>query len=609
MVKLKSRWQDTVSIFQERMKLLRLSQKERRKIATLRVNAATLYALKRSDRYSMFVKSMRGKMGILSITAISKGTRNMNYYYHYYMSHYNARKRVYTRRQISRQLAQKLRIERWTKRYTALRREKRERWMWMRGPGVHYMEDLPFAWKDVTLTEPSHASWFDAEGYPLTSRDPETGRFVNPWLSESSNGENGVKNFLKWKVGGALSRFVDAFDSSTSKNRGISQYGIAEVSEQNTQSANPNTHQNQTLTTVEEDEITHHDETIRLTWIGHSTTLVTFPGNFTLLTDPHFHNYAGPVRRMAPPALGIADLPEIVDCVLISHDHMDHLNYWSILELIDSNIVRFWIVPLGVKSWLMDKAGIYPENIVELEWWQSVRLSKQVGGKYSNVVELSRAYDRATGKHMDRNKTRAADSDKDELLITCAPAQHWCSRTPFDRNTRLWCSFSVHATPAHSELRREQGVPHIHSFYFAGDTGLPTNFPLHHQIGDRLGPFDLSAIPIGAYKPEWFMRESHCTPTEAVKIHQAIRSKRSVAIHYDTFELADEPREEPPKLLLAEVGRVNYDILRVAADVVEVADGIGITAAQMLLKKEGASPPFVDFAIIKQGESIESLPM
>jgi hypothetical protein len=60
---------------------------------------------------------------------------------------------------------------------------------------------------------------------------------------------------------------------------------------------------------------------------------------------------------------------------------MDHLNYWSILELIDSNKVRFWIVPLGVKSWLMDKAGIYPENDVELEWWQSVRLSKRVGGK------------------------------------------------------------------------------------------------------------------------------------------------------------------------------------------------------------------------------------
>jgi N-acyl-phosphatidylethanolamine-hydrolysing phospholipase D len=527
------------------------------------------------------------------------------------MSHYNARKRVYTRRQISRQLAQKLRIEKWTKRYTTLRREKSERWMWMRGPAIHYKEDLPFAaWKDVTLTEPSHASWFDTEGYPLTSRDPETGRFVNPWLSESSNGENGLSNFLRWKVGGAWSRFIDAFNSTSSNNLGTSQDGIAEASERNTQLVtNPNICQYQTLATVEEDQITNHDETIRLTWIGHSTTLVTFPGNFTILTDPHFHNYAGPVRRTIPPALSVADLPEIVDCVLISHDHMDHLNYWSILELIDSNKVTFWIVPLGVKSWLMDKAGIYPENIVELEWWQSVRLSKRVGGKYSNVVELSRAYDRVTGKCMERKRPPAADHDKDELLITCAPAQHWCSRTPFDRNTRLWCSFAVHATPALAAepLRRQRVPQHIHSFYFAGDTGLPTNFPLHHQIGDRLGPFDLSAIPIGAYKPEWFMRESHCTPAEAVKIHQAIRSKRSVAIHYDTFDLADEPRDEPPKLLLSEVDRVNDDILRVAADVVEVADGIGITATQLLEKNAGVSPPLVDFAIIKHGHSIESL--
>jgi hypothetical protein len=171
------------------------------------------------------------------------------------------------------------------------------------------MEDLPFAWKDVTLTEPSHASWFDAEGYPLTSRDPETGRFVNPWLSESSNGENGVKNFLKWKIGGALSRFVEAFSNSTSNKHGTSQDGIAEASDPNTQSAaNQNTSHYQTLTTVEEDQITHQDEAIRLTWIGHSTTLVTFPGKFTILTDPHFHNYAGPVRRTAPPALGVADL-------------------------------------------------------------------------------------------------------------------------------------------------------------------------------------------------------------------------------------------------------------------------------------------------------------
>jgi L-ascorbate metabolism protein UlaG (beta-lactamase superfamily) len=243
------------------------------------------------------------------------------------------------------------------------------------------------------------------------------------------------------------------------------------------------------------------------------------------------------------------------------------------------------------------------------------------------VVELVRAFDEVTGQHPKDGEEKARVlPDKNELVITCAPAQHWCSRSPFDRNQRLWCSFSVHATPALAETG--QRAPRTHSFYFAGDSGLPTDFPLHHQIGDRLGPFDISAIPIGAYEPEWFMRESHCNPAEAVKIHQAIRSRRSVAVHFDTFDLADEPREEPPTLLLAEVERVNEDILNMAAEVVAVADIVGIAAAQLgkeIMKDAtslaeqlvagkrneeliGILPPLVDFAVIKRGQSIESLP-
>jgi N-acyl-phosphatidylethanolamine-hydrolysing phospholipase D len=464
-----------------------------------------------------------------------------------------------------------------------------------------------------------------------------------------------LKNFLRWKLGGAWSRFLEAV--GLSNNPALCQGDVCETKEK--------THDVKTLTRVKiaksSDSMNLHEsstasdgksyqisttggqsahEAIRLTWIGHSTTVVTFPGDFTILTDPHFSNYAGPVRRTAPPAFGVADLPEVVDCVLISHDHMDHLDYWSILELIDSKKVSFWVVPLGIKSWLMDKAGISSENIVELEWWQGVRLSKPLGGKHSNrdipernlpeVVELVRAFDEVTGQHPKDGEEKARVlPDKNELVITCAPAQHWCSRSPFDRNQRLWCSFSVHATPALAESG--QRAPRTHSFYFAGDSGLPTDFPLHHQIGDRLGPFDISAIPIGAYEPEWFMRESHCNPAEAVKIHQAIRSRRSVAVHFDTFDLADEPRDEPPTLLLAEVERVNEDILNMAAEVVAVADIVGIAAAQLgkeIMKDAdvatslaeqlvagkrneeliGMIPPLVDFAVIKRGQSIESLP-
>ncbi|KAL3763588.1 hypothetical protein ACHAW5_009589 [Stephanodiscus triporus] len=632
------------------MKLLRHIQKVQRKLVKLRANAVRISMMKRSDKYSLFVKNMRGKVGNLSSNAISNGKRNI-------ISHYNAKKRVYVRQKIARQLARKVAMESLKKRYTL----RKSRWGWLRGSVIDTTTAITTTrvnttWRGITLTEPSHKSWFDNEGYPLTSRDPETGRYVNPWLSESSNGENGLKKFLRWKLGGAWSRFLKA--TGLSSNRALCQDVVRETKGNAhivetlmtdkfiKSSASMNLSDSSTAPDVEfyqastiSDQGTH--EALRLTWIGHSTTIVTFPGDFTIITDPHFSNYAGPIRRTAPPAFGVADLPEVVDCALISHDHMDHLDYWSILELVDSNKVSFWIAPLGIKSWLMDKAGISPENIVELEWWQGARLSKPLGRKHPNtnipeknlpeLVELVRAFDEEVSEQhpKDRKKKTQILSDKNELVITCAPAQHWCSRSPFDRNQRLWCSFSVHARPALAEPG--QRAPHTHSFYFAGDTGLPTEFPLHHQIGDRLGPFDLSAIPIGAYEPEWFMRESHCNPAEAVKIHQAIRSRRSVAVHFDTFDLANEPRDEPPKLLLAEVGRVNEDILRMAAEVVAVADVVGIPAAQLgkeIMKDEvvstsyveqaaagktneeviGMLPPLVDFAVIKQGQSIESLP-
>jgi N-acyl-phosphatidylethanolamine-hydrolysing phospholipase D len=637
-VKLKTRWQDTILVFRERMKIMRQIQKEQRKLAKLRANAARISVIK-SDNYSIFVKNIRGRVGHLSSIAISNGKRNI-------ISHYNAKKRVYLRQKTARQLARKVVVEGWKERYTL----RESRWGWLRGNAID--NTTTTTWWGVTLTEPSHASWFDNEGYPLTSRDPETGRYVNPWLSESSNGENGLKNFLRWKLGGAWSRFLEAVGLSS--NPALCQDDVCETNEKThyvktltrgkiaKSSDSMNLHESSTASDGKLYQISttggqSANEAIRLTWIGHSTTVVTFPGDFTILTDPHFSNYAGPVRRTAPPAFGVADLPEVVDCVLISHDHMDHLDYWSILELIESKKVSFWVVPLGIKSWLMDKAGISSENIVELEWWQGVRLSKPLGGKHSNrdtpernlpeVVELVRAFDEVTGQHPKDGEEKARVlPDKNELVITCAPAQHWCSRSPFDRNQRLWCSFSVHATPALAETG--QRAPRTHSFYFAGDSGLPTDFPLHHQIGDRLGPFDISAIPIGAYEPEWFMRESHCNPAEAVKIHQAIRSRRSVAVHFDTFDLADEPREEPPTLLLAEVERVNEDILNMAAEVVAVADIVGIAAAQLgkeIMKDAtslaeqlvagkrneeliGILPPLVDFAVIKRGQSIESLP-
>eukprot|EP00984_Skeletonema_dohrnii_P023866 scaffold12965_cov117-Skeletonema_dohrnii-CCMP3373.AAC.4 len=539
---------------------------------------------------------------------ISRGKNNI-------VSHYNAKKRIYTRRKLARQQHLAIADDDTTK-------------------GIAIYKSIAAGgntkWKGITLTEPAQNSWFDDEGYPKTSRDPITGRFVNPWSSEKSNGENGLVNFLRWKFGG-LFRTLDAVgivdnDAHDKTNPA----DIQKINRNAAVAAAPFLQADKSIhRTIESDttnsnaDDNNESEKIDLTWIGHSTTLINFPGNFTVLTDPHFSKYAGYIRRNEPPSFGVDDLPNVVDCVLISHDHMDHLDYWSICELIDKSKVKFWVVPLGIKSWLMDKAGVPPEHIIELEWWEAVRLSKDSRSSSPEIEGLVRAFDKSSERASDELHRNI--SEKNSLMITCAPAQHWCSRTPFDRNRRLWCSYAVHATPASSQ--NTGFPPQTHSFYFAGDTGLPPEFPLHHMIGDRLGPFDLAAIPIGAYEPNWFMRESHCNPAEAVKIHQAVRAKRSVAVHFDTFDLADEPREEPPKLLLDEVDRVNKEILNMAVEVVAVADEVGISAELEAVESGLASdvivrsaedshatteklvkllPPLVDFAIIKQGQSISS---
>ena len=166
-------------------------------------------------------------------------------------------------------------------------------------------------WKSLTLVEPSQQSWFDAQGCPLTSRE-ETGRFVNPWLSQSTNGENGLRKFLRWKTESLMKKLgfdVGQEESICSKHQPSEH--VTPIFRQETMPYTATSFNNEA------------SQTIKLAWLGHATTLVSFPGNFTILTDPHFSNYAGPMKRNDPPPICVMELPAI-DCVLITHDHMDH---------------------------------------------------------------------------------------------------------------------------------------------------------------------------------------------------------------------------------------------------------------------------------------------
>ncbi|MEP3244141.1 MAG: MBL fold metallo-hydrolase [Sneathiella sp.] len=233
---------------------------------------------------------------------------------------------------------------------------------------------------------------------------------------------------------------------------------------------------------------------IQTTWIGHSTFLIQHNG-INILTDPIFSDRASPVSFAGPlrytkPALKLEDLPPI-DAVIISHNHYDHMDEATIRSL--GNTPK-WFIPLKNVD-LFKASGI--TNVAEMDWWDKRRF-----------------------KTMD---------------ITFTPAQHWSGRGLFDRYKALWGSWAIRFTDTQANL------------WFGGDTGY--NDVQFKQIGEKLGPFDLSLIPIGAYAPRWFMRYSHASPEEAVKIHQDIRSRNSIGMHWGTFVLTAEPATEPPAML------------------------------------------------------------
>jgi N-acyl-phosphatidylethanolamine-hydrolysing phospholipase D len=240
-----------------------------------------------------------------------------------------------------------------------------------------------------------------------------------------------------------------------------------------------------------------------ITWVGHATLLVQIKG-VTILTDPQWSERASPVswggpQRLSPPGLAFEDLPRI-DFVLISHDHYDHLDLNTVKRLSKEHDPLF-LVPLGLKEWFADN-GMH--RVEELDWWQ--------------------------------------ERSERGLRFVCVPAQHFSQRTLWDGNRRLWASWAV--------LSNEQRL------YFSGDTGYFTGFK---QARERLGPFDVAALAIGAYVPPEIMKSVHTTPEEAVQAFLDLDAQILLGIHWGTFDLAEEPLEEPPQRLLAEIRRRNID--------------------------------------------------
>jgi N-acyl-phosphatidylethanolamine-hydrolysing phospholipase D len=243
-----------------------------------------------------------------------------------------------------------------------------------------------------------------------------------------------------------------------------------------------------------------------ITWVGHATVLVQVAG-LNVLTDPNWGERASPLswagpRRLSPPGVAFEDLPRI-HVVLISHDHYDHLDLSTVKRLAETHAPLF-LVPLGLKAWFA-ASGI--DRVEELDWW---------------------------GEHLYR-----------DVRFVCVPAQHFSQRTLWDGNRRLWASWAV----LNSERR----------LYFSGDTGYFAGFK---EVGKRLGPFDIAAIPIGAYMPPEIMKGVHTTPEEAVQAFIDLDARVLLGIHWGTFDLAEEPLDEPPGRMLNQIRRRGIDPTR-----------------------------------------------
>jgi len=230
-------------------------------------------------------------------------------------------------------------------------------------------------------------------------------------------------------------------------------------------------------------------EALQVTWLGHSTALLEIDGKL-VLTDPVFGPRASPVSWMGPkrfhkPPIEPEQLPPI-DVILISHDHYDHLDFPSISRLAHRDTT--WVTSLGVGAHL-ESWGVPAERIIELDWW--------------------------------------AEADVRGLQIVATPSRHFSGRGPGSAATTHWASWALRGP--------------VHSVWFSGDTGpWDDGFA---EIGERFGSFDLAMIEIGAWHPSW--GHIHLGPENALRVHQQVRAKTLMPVHWGTFSLALHAWDQP----------------------------------------------------------------
>ena len=231
--------------------------------------------------------------------------------------------------------------------------------------------------------------------------------------------------------------------------------------------------------------------------LGHSTMLIKLRGGFWI-TDPVFAERASPVQWMGPkrfhaPPIALADLPPLRG-VILSHDHYDHLDRDTVVQL--AKTADVFLTPLGVGDRLV-AWGVAPEKVRQFDWWQGTSI--------------------------------------DGVQFTATPAQHFSGRGLFDGNKTLWASWVIV-----DAARRDVVDDSELRVFFSGDTGYFDGFK---EIGRRFGPFDVTLMETGAYDPQW--PYVHMQPEQTVQAHQDLRGRWLLPVHNGTFDLAMHGWTEP----------------------------------------------------------------
>jgi L-ascorbate metabolism protein UlaG (beta-lactamase superfamily) len=236
---------------------------------------------------------------------------------------------------------------------------------------------------------------------------------------------------------------------------------------------------------------------LRVVAIGHASFLIQTRG-LNLLVDPVYSRRASPTQWIGParvnaPGVAFDDLP-VIDAILVSHNHYDHLDLAALSALKKRHRSRI-LTPLGNDA-------------------------------------IMAAYDPALKSEAFDWGARVALSN--DVAVHIEPAYHWSARGLGDRRMALWCAFTIETPDG--------------AIYYIGDTGFGDG-AIFSEIRTKRGGPRLALIPIGAYAPRWFMKDYHVDPAEAVKILALCGARRAIAHHWGTFQLTDERIEAPREAL------------------------------------------------------------